>query len=454
MNDSPPHATNGEQPGADDLDRSTLRDAVSRLSTLGSMAQPWSVNVWRQLRQWLQEDGLSTQTALHGGCRYLLVKVAAARPAFGAGHRQALLISARFEPDRVATADECTPAGVAIARGGLLVVQALALAKTLQRRQQAGSCESGRDLFVSIEIDERHLSELPTEATDEPIVDALAQSAFVVAEWGGWPMDTGKSLATPIAIAQKGRLLLQLRTRGEATDPALPGEPGAIDQLRDALAAVDAMDRPWRKTDATRAFVSAMAELSGLGRGVGWLALLGGGAWKRALDRVPQPNRRLLRALFHDTITPLSLHAVEEAAMAAPTAIATLDCRLLPVTDQEQFLTTLRRSVGDKVEVTVLRNRPAVAANVHTPLFRSLCEVAKMAAPDSKPVPILMVGSCDALGWRQSAVPCYGFAPLRLPAQQDALQLWETGKLSPSQEQVAWGIETMMAFGVSFCVSG
>ena len=436
-----------------DLQPDAAAAAVARLGHLGAPSEAWAETAWGALQGWLAEDKLEVQQAEHGGCRYLLVKVAAARPAFADGHPQALLISARLEPECVRSNSGCTAHGIGIARGGWLAVQAIAAARALHEKQASGGCVAGRDLIVSVEVDARHLKHAD-DLAEQPVLEALSCSAFALAEWGGWPLETGKRRAVPIAVAQKGRLVVRLRSRAESQNPALAIGANAIDGLHAALAAVAAMPRPWRKTAAAKAFVSAMAELSGLGKGLAWRALLGGGTWQRTMARFPRANRGLLDALFHDTVTPLSVSATEVYGGTPVVAEATLDCRLLPGADQAQFLSRLRASVGEDVEVEVLRSRPAVTAPLHTPLVRQLMQSIERHDPTSQAVPILMPGTSDALGWRQAAVPCYGFSPLQLPADQDALRLWDTGLLAPDDAQLRWGAEVMIDVVERFCVTG
>ena len=428
--------------------------AVARLLHLGATEGPWAENVWRSLQEWAEQDGLEVQCAAHGGCQYLVIRVEASRPAFAQGHRQALLISARLEPERGKHAIGDNVPGLAIARGCWLAVQGLAVAASLHQMQEQGHNVAARDLIVCIEIDQRHLSATPCRVVPGLIEQMLGRAAFVMAEWGGWSMHLGEKVAIPIAVAQKGRLLVRVLARGQRIDPAMPVDSSAIERLQTALSAVAEMPRPWRKTKSSKAFIESMAKLSGMGRGLTWRALLGGGAWASVLSRFPRANHVLLEALFHDTVTPVSLQADADGGTTGTVATATLDCRLLPGSTAAEFLDGLRACVGEQIEVSVLSDRPPLAAPLHSALLRTLQGTIQRWAPDAVIVPMLMTGTCDALGWRQSAVPCYGFSPMLLSADQDALRLWSTGMLAPSDEQLAWGVGTFLDAGELFCVSG
>lgn len=441
---------NREQADLVDAPRSSLAErdtAVARVHALGTEREDWANWAWQQLCRWAEEDGLTARPATHGGCRYLVIEVAASQPAFSPGQRQGLLLSARLEPERARQAVGATLAGVCIARGGWSALLGLEAARALRDSERP----TARDFTLCIEIDEGVLPRSQPLA-EAPVLDGLSRAAFALSEWGGWSMQTEKFRAIPVAIAQKGRLLVALRSRGEGGDPSLRSQGRAVDLLRGALDAVDSLPRPWRKTESSKAFVTAMAEASGLGKALMWRALLGGGPWHRALSRFPRANHALIEALFHDTVTLVSLRADAVAGGVATEAEALLDCRLLPGVDQTRWLAELRRRAGPHIEVEVVRSRLAMSAPLHTPLLRCVMETVQRRDSEATVVPMLMPGTCDSLGWRQSAIPCYGFSPLQLSEDQDALKQWGTGALSPSDEQLRWGIGAMCEVVSRFCV--
>lgn len=129
----------------------------------------------------------------------------------------------------------------------------------------------------------------------------------------------------------------------------------------------------------------------------------------------PEPATRLMPGMpsyFLDSIQINGLESGERLNAAPEQASALIDIRLLPDSDEEEFLHEIRELVGAEVELEVLLSAPrSPASPTDTPFFQCLEEVLGRRAPVA---PTFIPGITDARYFRQRDIPAYGFSPFML----------------------------------------
>ncbi|MBI2686731.1 MAG: M20/M25/M40 family metallo-hydrolase [Acidobacteria bacterium] len=100
------------------------------------------------------------------------------------------------------------------------------------------------------------------------------------------------------------------------------------------------------------------------------------------------------------------------------TAEATLDCRLLPGVNAQEFISEIRARINDPrvtVELlTTIDDTPATSFT--TPLFETLKRVIKKHHPGAEVTPMMVPYSTDSPKFRRKGLPAYGFTPMILTA--------------------------------------
>lgn len=131
----------------------------------------------------------------------------------------------------------------------------------------------------------------------------------------------------------------------------------------------------------------------------------------------PEPARRLMPGMpsyFLDSIQVNGLQGGQRLNAAPEEASALIDIRLLPDTDEQEFLTEVRELVGGEVDVEVLLSAPpSPPSPTDTPFFECLEEFLGQSAPV---VPAFIPGITDARHFRLVEIPAYGFSPFKLDA--------------------------------------
>ena len=118
------------------------------------------------------------------------------------------------------------------------------------------------------------------------------------------------------------------------------------------------------------------------------------------------------------------LEAGYKANVIPPTATAHVDCRFLPGYEDE-FLATVDELLGPDVtrewsHAPAARWRRRSTAT----LVDAMTAALHAEDPDAHVAPYMLSGGTDAKHFAQLGIRCYGFAPLRLPADLDFAALF------------------------------
>jgi acetylornithine deacetylase/succinyl-diaminopimelate desuccinylase-like protein len=102
---------------------------------------------------------------------------------------------------------------------------------------------------------------------------------------------------------------------------------------------------------------------------------------------------------------------------------ATLDCRLLPEQDPEDWRQQVIARIDDpRIEVEFVRDfhSDTVEAPWDTELFAVIQQVVTEAMEDAVVLPTMTVGGTDNKFLRERGIPAYGFIPVLLSADEAA----------------------------------
>ncbi len=97
-------------------------------------------------------------------------------------------------------------------------------------------------------------------------------------------------------------------------------------------------------------------------------------------------------------------------------AVATVDCRLQPGVNAQEFISELKARINDpKVAVELLMEpNDAGVSNYRTPLFVAITRVIKHYNPDAIVTPILVPHGTDSVKMRMRGIISYGLTPMIL----------------------------------------
>ena len=134
-------------------------------------------------------------------------------------------------------------------------------------------------------------------------------------------------------------------------------------------------------------------------------------------------SNKFNNAIQHSTISLTSLRSgvgdPPKVNVIPSIAEATIDCRVLPGTSKDQWLTEIRRRLGDdriEIEVTYESDDPTVTTQ-DSVFYRALESAVKRRHPDAIVTPMIVPYGTDANSFRPRGVKSYGFTPVIVPAE-------------------------------------
>jgi acetylornithine deacetylase/succinyl-diaminopimelate desuccinylase-like protein len=132
---------------------------------------------------------------------------------------------------------------------------------------------------------------------------------------------------------------------------------------------------------------------------------------------------RMLDAAVRNTANPTMLDAGYKANVVPGEASGHVDGRFVPGLEEE-FLDTIDDLLGDRVTRDTVHHDLALETGFDGALVDAMH--ASLLAEDADAVlaPYLMSGGTDAKAWSRLGIRCFGFAPLRLPADLDFTALF------------------------------
>jgi acetylornithine deacetylase/succinyl-diaminopimelate desuccinylase-like protein len=234
---------------------------------------------------------------------------------------------------------------------------------------------------------------------------------YLLNEGGGIMVERGHKRLYTVSVTEKTPLWLRFTAVGAAGHAAEPPAETAVTRLVHALARLDDYQSPVHIIGPVEDYFHALAEITHGPRQ--WLDLassLKDPAFQKEFVSVPRQN-----ALVRNTITPTVLWASNKTNVISDVAYAEVDCRLLPGTDRNRFLRTIRKVIGNKdvKKVDVILNFPPESSPQRSELMTAIQTLARRD-DDAPVVPTMLAGFTDSHYFRQKKIVAYGFIPLEI----------------------------------------
>ena len=212
-----------------------------------------------------------------------------------------------------------------------------------------------------------------------------------------------------IGVAEKRPYWLRLTAHGEPGHGSVPRADNAADRLVRALQRIQSWERPLDPGPEVYRYFEALHEAG----------LVQEPPTAESLARAAESSPRI-RALQTNTISLTTMESGVKHNVIPATASATLDCRLLPAYEPEQFLAELRTLIDDDgIEIEEILRSTGPPAPLDSELFAVMSRAVRDAIEDVVVVPWTGTGFTDSRVLRRVGVAAYGFVPI-LAEPEDA----------------------------------
>lgn len=231
-----------------------------------------------------------------------------------------------------------------------------------------------------------------------------------IGEVGGFSFTVNDDLRLYlIETAQKGMDWMRLIVDGTAGHGSMIAKDNAITELAEAVARVGRHKFPIRVTKTVRAFLDEVSDALGIE--------LDPDDIESTIERLG-PIASIIGATIRNTAEPTMLSAGYKVNVIPGQATAHLDGRFLPGFEDE-FHAELDAVLGPRVRRETVHTDQALETGFDGSLVEAMSAALRAHDPGARAVPYCLSGGTDAKSFADLGIRCFGFAPLKLPADLD-----------------------------------
>jgi acetylornithine deacetylase/succinyl-diaminopimelate desuccinylase-like protein len=230
-----------------------------------------------------------------------------------------------------------------------------------------------------------------------------------IGEVGGASVTIGGQRLYAVQTAEKGLAWMRLLASGTAGHGSMIHRDNAVTELAEAIARIGRHEWPLQLPAATRAFLEAVGEALGTEfdpeNPAPVIEKLGGMA-------------KMVGATVQNTANPTRLDAGYKVNVIPQAGVAEVDGRFLPGQEDEYFA-EIDRLLGDAVTREFIHHDIALETTADGDLYDAMAAALLAEDPAGKVVPYCLSAGTDAKSFSRLGIRCFGFSPLRLPADMD-----------------------------------
>ncbi len=230
-----------------------------------------------------------------------------------------------------------------------------------------------------------------------------------ISEVGGFSVTVGDRRLYPIETAEKGMAWLRLAARGRAGHGSMISEDNAVTTLAEAVARVGRHRFPVHLTTTVEAFLREICDALGVAFDPDQV--------EETVAKLGSAGRMVGATLRH-TANPTMLDAGYKHNVIPQTAAASIDGRFLP-DSEDDFLAQIDPVLGPDVTRELVHEDVSYETTFDGDLVAAMTGALTAEDPDSRAVPYCLSGGTDAKSFSRLGMRCFGFSPLRLPADLD-----------------------------------
>jgi acetylornithine deacetylase/succinyl-diaminopimelate desuccinylase-like protein len=283
----------------------------------------------------------------------------------------------------------------------------------IRARARAGQLPA-RPIVLAMTADEEAGGHLGAEWLVNERPDLVEGCTEAVGEVGGFSTTVRGRRVYLIEAAEKGMAWMRLSARGRAGHGSMIHSDNAVTALAGAVARIGTHQWPVRLTPTMEVLLASVAELAGTtatpDNAEALIQEFGGAA-------------RMLGAVIRNTANPTMLGAGYKVNVVPSEASAHIDGRFLPGYEDE-FFHTLAELCGEDVTWDFVSHQQPWQVPYEGRLVDVMTQSLLAEDPGALVAPYTMSGGTDAKHFRKLGMRCYGFAPLRLPADLDFTALF------------------------------
>jgi len=292
-------------------------------------------------------------------------------------------------------------------RGAIDMKDFDAMVLALVRKMRREGRKPPRDVVLAFVADEEAGSTYGAQFLVEQHPGYFEGVTEAIGEVGGFSVSiSNEHRLYLIETAQKGIDWLRLHAKGRPGHGSMINDDNAVTAVAEAVARVGRHRFPVILTPTVRAFLEQVSQILGIELDLD--------DPEAAVGKIG-PIAMIIGATLRNTANPTRLAAGYKDNVIPGRASATIDCRTLPG-QSELFESHLREIVGPDIELEYIHRQAALETTFDGDLVQAMSAALRAEDPGALPVPYMLSGGTDAKQFDKLGIRCFGFSPLRLPA--------------------------------------
>ncbi len=267
-----------------------------------------------------------------------------------------------------------------------------------------------RDIVLAFVADEEAGGVFGAQWLVDNKPDLLEGCTEAISEVGGFSLSVNDDLRLyMIETAQKGMAWLRLTAHGTAGHGSMINQDNAVTRLSEAVARLGRHEFPVHVTKTVEAFLSEVSDAFGIE--------LDPGDMQATVAKLG-PLARIVGATLRNTANPTMLDAGYKHNVIPGSASAMVDGRYLPGFG-DAWERELDEVLGEGITREYVHYDIALETEFEGALVEAMSAALKAEDPGARAVPYMLSGGTDAKSFSRLGMRCFGFSPLRLPADLD-----------------------------------
>jgi len=230
-----------------------------------------------------------------------------------------------------------------------------------------------------------------------------------VGEVGGFSLTLGRQRLYLLQVAEKGMAWLRLTAHGTAGHGSMVQPDNAVTELAEAIGRLGRHEWPTQLIPSVRAFLEGVSDALNI-------EFIPNDP-TQALSKIGAVSR-IIGATLRNTVNPTVLRAGYKVNVVPQTATAEIDGRFLPGYEEE-FFDELDRVLGPGITREIIHTDIALETTPDGDLYAAMTSALVAEDPDARVIPYCLSAGTDAKSFSRLGLRCFGFTPLKLPADLD-----------------------------------
>jgi acetylornithine deacetylase/succinyl-diaminopimelate desuccinylase-like protein len=269
----------------------------------------------------------------------------------------------------------------------------------------------------------------------------LVDAEAALNEGGGFGIEfSGKTYYT-YQTAEKGNIWLRITGHGIPGHASIPRRDNPVSRIAELIHKLNNQKMAFSVTETVRQMINTLSKSKGFPVNLAMRLILNPLFSELILSHAIKEEAvaNTFRSMLRNTICPTILNAGIKVNVIPAEATAELDVRVLPGTDMDSFLSSLKDTIGPQYEIQVSDQVLPSESVLDHPLADSITKAIANNYPSASVMPLMLPGSTDGGYFRSKGVIVYGFTPL-LPREDTSLVHAHNERIS--LESIRFALET------------